>query len=191
MSPTRLKHASPFSFLRDRRGAAAVEFVLWLGVLVVPVLSAVDLGVYAMQRMQLEVAGQAAAQAAWHLCDSSTKLPATKNCTGLSAALTTAAQGTSLGSNVTIASGYPLEGYFCTDSSRALKPAGNGMTWTIGQTPPAKPANCSAVIGGSKTAPGDYIQVQVSYAYSPVFPGVSVASLLATPITRTAWMRLN
>lgn len=186
-----IKTFSKLGLIRDTRGAAAVEFVLWLGVLVVPVLSAVDLGVYAMQRMQLEIAGQATVQAAWHLCDSPTKLPATKNCTGLSTALTTAAQGTSLGSNVTISSGFPLEGYFCTDSSQALKPAGNGMTWTTGQTPPTKPANCSAVIAGSKTPPGDYIQVQVSYAYTPVFSAVSVASLLTTPITRTAWMRLS
>lgn len=178
-------------FLRDTRGAAAVEFVLWLAVLVVPLLSAVDLGVYAFQRMQLEAAGQAGAQAAWHLCDSSAKLPATKNCANLATTITQAAQTTSLGTNVTVAAGYPLEGYFCANSSQALLPAGTGMTWTVGQTPPTKPANCSAVVSGSKTAPGDYIQVKVSYAYSPVFPAVSIASLLTTPITRTAWTRLN
>jgi hypothetical protein len=183
-------HRSP-PFLRDTRGAAAAEFVLWLGVLVVPVLSAVDLGVYAFQRMQLDSAGQAAAQAAWHLCDSSAKLPATKNCAGLTTAVSAAAQSSSLGAGVSVASGSPLEGYFCTSTTQALLPAGSGMTWTVGQTPPAKPANCSAVVSGSKTAPGDYIQVTVSYNYAPVFPAVSVASLLATPITRTAWVRLN
>lgn len=181
----------PLPFLRDTRGAAAVEFVLWLAILIVPVLSAVDLGVYAFQRMQLDSAGQAGAQAAWHLCDSSAKLPATQNCTGLTTAVLTAAQATSLGTQVTVAPGYPLEGYFCTSDSQALLPAGTGMTWTVGETPPAKPANCAAVVSGSKTAPGDYIQVKVSYAYTPVFPAVSVASLLTTPIVRTAWVRLN
>jgi Flp pilus assembly protein TadG len=177
-------------FMRDTRGAAAAEFVLWLAILVVPVLSAADLGVYAMQRMQLDIAAQAGVQAAWHLCDS-TKLPAASNCTGVSSAITTAVQTTSLGSNVTVSSGYPLEGYFCTSTGQALVPASTGMTWTLGQAPPTKPADCSAVVTGSKTAPGDYIQVKVSYTYSPVFPAVSVAGLLTTPITRTAWMRLG
>jgi Flp pilus assembly protein TadG len=195
MSQLRIKFNLPGSpnarpFLRDTRGSAAAEFVLWLAVLVVPVLSAADLGVYAMQRMQLEVAAQAGAQAAWHLCDS-TKLPAASKCTGLSSAITTAVQTTTLGSNVTVSTGYPLEGYFCTSTGQALLPAGTGMTWTLAATPPAKPANCSAVVTGSTTAPGDYIQVKVTYTYSPVFPAVSIASLLTTPITRTAWMRLS
>ena len=44
---------------------------------------------------------------------------------------------------------------------------------------------------GSTTAPGDYVQVTVSYPYEPIFSQASLASLLTTPITKTAWMRLN
>ena len=40
-------------------------------------------------------------------------------------------------------------------------------------------------------APGDYVQVTASYPYEPIFSQASVASLLTTPITKTAWMRLN
>jgi hypothetical protein len=128
-------------------------------------------------------------QTAWHLCDSSTKLPATKNCTGLTSAMTTAAQSTSLGAGVTLAVGSPVEGYYCTDASNVLQPVTS--TWTVGETPPAKPANCSAAVPSSKTAPGDYIQVTVKYTYAPVFTGVSIAGLLAGEKTRTAWMRLS
>jgi len=39
--------------------------------------------------------------------------------------------------------------------------------------------------------PGDYVLITVSYTYTPVFAAVSIASVLASPITRTAWMRLG
>jgi hypothetical protein len=31
----------------------------------------------------------------------------------------------------------------------------------------------------------------VSYSYAPLFRGLSVGSLLTTPITQTTWLRLN
>ena len=177
-------------FLADLRGAAAAEFVLWVAILTVPVLSAVDIGVYAFQRMQLEIAAQAAVQTAWHVCNKTTLLPAVKNCAGLSAAMTSAAQGTSLGTTVTITTTPVSEGYYCVNASNKLVLV--GTTATFGATPAAPaPFDCHTVIALSTAKPGDYIQVTASYAYAPVFPGVSVASLLTTPITRTAKMRLN
>lgn len=172
-------------YLQEARGAAAAEFVLWLAVVIVPILSVVDLGVFAFQRMQLDLAGQAAVQAAWHVCDDGTKLPATTKCAGLSDAILVAAQSTSLGDGVTVDSGSPVEGYFCANGSNTLTQIGS--TWTVGETPPDSRPACA----GSATPAGDYIQVTVKYTYVPVFTGVSIASLLAGEKTRTAWMRLS
>jgi Flp pilus assembly protein TadG len=176
-------------FVRDTRGAAAAEFVLWLAVLGVPLLSVVDLGVFALQKMQLELASQASVQTAWHRCDTPAKLPATRNCTGLASAMATAAQSTSLGTAVTIAEGSPVEGYYCTDGGGPLQVV--GATGTIASPLTATRPNCSTVTTGSTTPAGDYIKVTVNYTYTPVFAGVSIASLLPTTITRTAWMRLS
>lgn len=189
MTMRRPKPGKP-GFLRDTRGAAASEFVLWLGLLIFPLLSAVDVGVYIFQKMQLEIAAQAAVQAAWSSCDEGSKLPAVENCGDLSGIITTAAQSTSLGSYVTVVAGSPVENYYCVDDLGDLLPV--GTDGTIG-SPPTKPTpfTCASVIGGSTTEPADYIRVTVSFDYTPVFPGVSVVSLLETPITRTAWMRLS
>ena len=150
--------------------------------LVVGVLNATDLGYYMYQRMEVENAAQAGAQAAWKTCyDQSTMLPATTNCSGLNAAITTAIHSTSLGAAVTLASGYPAEGYYCVNSSNVLQSVG---------TTSSKPSDCSAA-GSSTTAPGDYIQVQVNYNYSPLF-GISVMSASGiTSISMTSWMLLG
>jgi Flp pilus assembly protein TadG len=182
----------PLRFLKDTNGAAAAEFVLWLSLLIIPILSVVDLGVFAMQRMQVDVASQAAVQAAWRLCDTPAKLePASDNCPGLADAITAGAQSTTLGTAVSVASGSPLDGYYCAASDSTLKPAGSGMSWIIGATAPKKPGDCKAVTTGSKTAPGEWVQVTVNFTYAPVFSSVSVASLLPTTISRTAWIRLS
>jgi len=180
----------PRSFWRDTHGSAAVEFVLWLGVLTLPMMNAVDLGMYVFQKMQVQIAAQSAAQGVWRLCDKPTKLPAVQNCDDLAATIQTGAQSTSLGPLVTVAAGAPVEGYYCVNSAGALQLV--GAAGSPG-SPPTKPSpfNCSSVISGSTTKPGDYVQVTVSYAYAPVFSRVSMASLLTTPITRTAWMRLS
>lgn len=171
-------------FLADVRGAAAAEFVLWVAMLLVPMLSAVDIGVYAFNKMQLEISAQAAVQAAWHLCDTTAKLPAVANCTGLQTAMVTAAQSTSLGTGVTLASGNPVEGYYCVSGSTLNS---FGTTATVGGTPTKTAATCT----GTTTPPSDYIKVTVNYTYTPVFSGLSIMSLLDTSITRTAWMRLR
>jgi Flp pilus assembly protein TadG len=176
-------------FLRDCRGAAAAEFVLWLAVLGVPLLSVVDLGVFAFQRMQLDAAGQASVQTAWKLCDTTAKLPATRNCPGLAAAMTAAAQSSPLGTAVTVDSASPVEGYYCANGSNSLQVV--GATGTIASPLTATRPTCTTVTSGSTTAAGDYIKVTVNYPYTPVFTGVSIARLLPSTITRTAWMRLS
>lgn len=177
-------------FIRETKGAAAVEFVLWLAVLVLPLLNAVDLGIYVFQKMQLQMAAQAASHAVWRSCDRSTKLPAVTNCSGLATTILTAAQSTTLGTAVTVVSGSPTEGYYCINSAGALVAV--GTTGTLGSAPTKpSPFTCATQVSGSTTAPGDYVQVTVSYPYEPVFGNVSMASLLTTPITKTTWMRMN
>jgi Flp pilus assembly protein TadG len=175
---------------RDERGVAALEFALVGTFLVVGLLNAVDVGYYTYQRMAVENAAQVGAQAAWKNCsDPSTMLPATVNCTtangaaaDLSSAITAAIQSSSLGTSITLVSGYPAEGYYCINTS--------GMLQAVGSLS-SKPSNCSAA-GNSALSPGDYIQVGVTYTYAPLFPGISVMGASGiTAITATAWMRLG
>jgi Flp pilus assembly protein TadG len=175
-------------FLGDSAGAAAVEFVLWLAVLIVPLFSAVDIGAYAFKKMQVQIAGQGAVQAVWHACNDTTKWPATQNCPTLLTTITRAAQGSSLGTDVTVASADVVEGYYCADASRALVAV--GATGTIASPLTGPAPTCTTVTAGSTTTAGDYIKVTVSYTYAPLFTGLSVASILGTSITHTAWMRL-
>ena len=170
-------------FRRDTRGVAAVEFALGSLVLIIGVLNAVDVGLYAFQRMEVDSAAQAGAQAAWAKCfDTTAMLPATKNCAGLNDAITTAIQGTSLGGDVALASGFPSEGYYCATASGSLQSVGSLAV---------KPADCTAA-GSPGVGPGDYVQVGVSFPYAPLFPGLSVMGVLGiTSITTTSWMRLG
>jgi Flp pilus assembly protein TadG len=165
----------------DMQGTAAIEFALAGMLLVVGLLNAVDFSYYMYHRMQVENAAQAGAQAAWKTCNQTTMLPATQNCPGLTAAITTAIQSTSLGTSVRLASGYPSEGYYCANASNQLQSVGSISD---------EPADCSAA-GNSNTSPGDYIQVQATYKYAPLF-GISVMSGSGiTSINKTSWMRLN
>jgi Flp pilus assembly protein TadG len=171
-------------FWRDTRGAAAVEFVLTLTLLTLPTLNVIDLGLYAYERMQVETAAQAAVQAAWHACATSTQLP-TANCTGVAATMLTAAQSTSLSTNVTLPT--VVEGYYCSNGSGGLALVGSTGTTS---TAPTGAGTCTSVIAGSTTAPGDYIQATASAAYAPLFGSLSLLPLPST-ISRTAWLRLD
>jgi Flp pilus assembly protein TadG len=170
------------AFPQDACATAAIEFAGAAMFLVMGLLNATDLGYYMYQRMEVENAAHAGAQAAWKTCyDQSSMLPATENCPGLNGAITTAIQSTSLGNAVALASGYPTEGYYCVNSSNVLQSVGSLS---------AKPSDCSAA-GSSTTSPGDYVQVEVTYAYSPLF-AVSVMGLSSVrSIIKTSWMLLG
>lgn len=169
-------------FGRDAQATAAIEFGGAASLLILGALNAIDLGYYMYNRLQVENAAQVGAQAAWLTCsDQSRDLPATVNCSGLNAAITAAIQSTSLGANVSLASGYPSEGYYCINSSNALQSVGSLS---------AKPSNCSAA-GNANASPGDYVQVGVTYSFAPLF-GLSVMSTWGVKsITATTWMRLS
>ena len=171
------------SYRADVGGVAAVEFAIAAAILLVAMLNAVDVGLYEYRRMELENAAQVGAQAAWKTCyDTSTMLPATQNCPSLTSAITGAVQSTSLGSAVNLASGYPTEGYFCVNSS--------GVLQSVGTVDSPRPANCSAA-GNSSTSPGDYLQIGVTYSYSPLFPTSVISIWGMSSIQMTTWMRLG
>jgi len=164
----------------DERGVAAIEFGLFVVFLALGLANVTDVSIYIHQRMQVENATQAAAQAAWKTCDLA-QLPATTNCPGLANAVQNAIQSTSLGTRVSLVSGSPSEGYYCVNSSNALQYVSDVSS---------KPADCTAA-GMSSLQPGDYIQVQATFSYAPLFPRLSVASAFAAQINRTAIMRLG
>jgi Flp pilus assembly protein TadG len=168
-------------FRSDARGVAAIEFAFFAGLLAVGMLNVTDIAVYVYQRMQVEYATQAAVQAAWKTCSTDQQLPATKNCSGLNTALQAAVRSTSLGTGVSLQSGSPSEAYYCANSSNMLQYM-SGVD--------SKPADCTAA-GAPGLLPGDYITITTTFAYAPLFPGITVAGNFATPITKTATMRLE
>jgi Flp pilus assembly protein TadG len=168
-------------FGMDSRGVAAVEFAIIASALGMVVLNVADISLFLFDQLEVENATQMGAQAAVATCPY-TSLPATVNCSGLSSAVTAAVHATSLASAPSIVSGYPAEAYYCVNGSGALT--------NVGAVTAAEPADCTAA-GSSTTKPGDYLQVRVTYTFSPLFTGISVASLLPTTITNTAWVRLS
>jgi Flp pilus assembly protein TadG len=168
------------AFRVDQRGVAAIEFGIFAIFLSLTLANVADVSIYVYQRMQAENATQVAAQAAWKTCDSS-KLPATTNCPGLATAIQNAIKSTSLGTSVSLVSGSPSEGYYCVNSLNALQHVSDISS---------KPADCTAA-GMPSLQPGDYIQVQTTFSYAPLFPGLSITGTFPTPINRTAMMRLG
>ncbi len=159
----------------DERAAAALEVVIWVSVLAIPILNIVDVGFYLFQKMQLEYSTQAAARAVWTKCDL-VYLPATTRCTGVNTAVTNAAQAASSLTTAVTAS-ITSEGYYCQVGSSLVS---TGTPLAAGTT------TCA---NGARS--GDYVQITGSYTYTPLFRGVSVTSYLTTPITKTVWARLN
>ncbi len=189
--PSRLKPGSPMKLAlefigrareiwTDQRGVAAIEFGFFSIFLSLALVNVADVSIYIYQRMQAENATQVAAQAAWKACDLS-QLPATTNCAGLATAIQNALGSTSLGTRVSLISGSPAEGYYCVNASNTLQYVSDVSS---------KPADCAAA-GMPSLQPGDYIQVQTTFPYAPLFPGLSITGTFATPINRTAIMRLG
>jgi Flp pilus assembly protein TadG len=170
------------SYRAAQGGAAAAEFALVLLFLAIPILNVVDFGTYVYDRMELDNAAQITVQTAWAECASTGNVPALSNCTGLTSAITTAAHSTSMGSGVSVSS--TTEDYCCPGASALDCSDGSVASYATTAVP-----NCPSGEGGNP--PGDYIFVTVSYTYSPLYPSVSLASVLTTPITRTAYMRLS
>lgn len=169
--------------LKDKSGLATIEFAVCSTALVLGLLNGVEFARWYYQKMEVANAVHAAAHAAWNACDTK-HLPAKTNCTGLTAAITSGLQSTSLGSGVTLAStSYPSEGYYCLTSAGALKQeaAYNGT----------KPSNCSAE-GDSAHTPGDYLVISGKATFAPMFGSkITVGSIMPTTLTATSTIRLQ
>jgi len=167
----------------DQRGVAAIEFGIFAPLLFLALANVMDVTMYLYQRMQVQNATEVAAQAAWKTCDL-TVLPPTTDCSTLAASVTAvqnALASTSLGTSVALVSGSPTVGYYCVNSSNALQ-----YVSAIS----SKPADCTAA-GTPSLQPGYYIQVQTTYTYTPIFPGMSISGTLPTPINSASLMRLG
>lgn len=167
----------------EEAGAAAAEFAMFIVFLVPLLLNLIDLGYYVYVRMQVENAAQSGAQAAWANCS---KDPASAtNCPNLSTAVTSAVQSTNLGTGVTwtnsanMWSGTPPGvTFYCPNS------ATNSLVQQNAKTPA-----CSSTTS-TGTAPGTYAKISVSYTFTPIFSGATIASLLPATITSTTYQRL-
>jgi Flp pilus assembly protein TadG len=160
-------------------GNVLLEFALVAPILLVLIVNIADFARLIWAQMQVEYSAQMGAQAAYKSCSTGI-LPAKTNCTALGNAVLTAIRSTSLGSAVTLTSGYPTETYYCV-SDTSLQPVGTYYT-------PPNPFDCTAA-GDPTAKPGDYIGVNVSYAYTPTFAGLSLAS--ARTLTGNSIERLN
>ena len=150
------------------------------GFLSIAVLNVADIAQFYFAKIQVNDATQMGVQAAWATCDLN-HIPASVKCPSMSAAVTRAVQSTSLGTAVSVQSGYPAEGYYCVNSSGALQYMSDVNS---------PPADCTAA-GVSTTVPADYVKVQTTYNFSPLFSGISIASAFPSAITATAWVRLG
>lgn len=168
-------------WLLDDRGNALIELAFVAPILVVLLLNLFDFSSLIWARMETDYSAQVGAQAALKTC-AGRSLPTMSNgnCPNLTTAITTAIQSTSLGTAVSLASGYPTETYYCT--------SGTTLTSVGTYSSPPSPLDCSSA-GNSGVTPGDYIQIQVTYSYTPAFPGLSLAS--NQTLTGTALERLQ
>src|SRR5260370_3298561 len=166
----------------DQRGVAAVEFGLFAIFLSLALVNVTDVSIYIYQRIQPENPTEVAAQAAWKACDL-TVLPPTTDCSTdpYKTAVQNALGSTSLTTRVALVSGSPSVGYYCVNSSNALQ-----YVSAIS----SKPADCTAA-GTPSLQPGYYIQVQTTFTYTPIFPGLSISSTLPNPINSASLMRLG
>jgi Flp pilus assembly protein TadG len=164
----------------DIRGLAAIEFALIASFLAMAILNVVDVSVFLFDRLEANNATQMGAQAVWQTCDLN-HLPVTSKCPAMSAAVTAAVQSSSLGTAVQLQTGSPTDGFYCVSTGGTLQYVSDYS---------APPANCFAA-GNSGAAPAEYVQVQTTYTYAPVFPGLSVVSILPTAIASSSWVRLH
>jgi hypothetical protein len=149
------------------------------GFLAFAVLNVADVSSFFIDELQVHEATQMGVQAAWATCDLN-HVPATTKCPNMNSAVTAAIHSTSLGSSVTLVSGSPSEGFYCVNS-------GGNLQYMADVSSP--PNDCSGA-GNGGVPPADYVEVQTTYTYTPIFGGASVASLLPSTITSTSWVRL-
>lgn len=167
----------------DNSGLATIEFALASTALTVGLLNGLEVARWSLQKMEVANAVHSATLSVWNACDTK-HLPAKTKCTGLTTAITNGLQTTSLGTSVTLATGYPTEGYYCVNST-------TGVLTKVADYSATKPADCSAQ-GDATHSPGDYVVIQATYAYTPLIGGhLTVGSTLQSTLTSTGYIRLQ
>jgi Flp pilus assembly protein TadG len=171
------------SFRDDHRGVAGIEFALVAGVLCILLLNVIEVARYAYTVRQVQNAAQIGAQAIWKACDPVKELPATTQCASLNNVITLAITSTTLGDGVKLQVNSPMEAYYCLSNANALIPdAGISLA--------NKPTNCNTIAGAQAGQPGDYIRVDVTYDYKPLFLDFTVGKLFGSTISKSTFMRL-
>jgi Flp pilus assembly protein TadG len=201
----------PGHFARGERGAAAVELVLILGLMTIPLFNVIDMAFYAYNSMQTQNAAQMAVQAAFSNCNTSNSLPASTTCYGSNSAnnmtlydvVNQGLQESALGATATLNSSQVVDGYFCSTSANVLTPVGTlgyayADTGLVGASPSSSDTapsdtstTCGAGFADSSASPGEYVTVTVTHNYTSIIPWASVTSLLPSPMTATAYARLD
>ena len=167
----------------DSSGMATIEFALATTILMLGLLNGLELARFSHQKMELKQAVHSAVHAAWNACDTR-RLPAKTNCPGLTTAISNGLQSTSLGTSVSLSANYPAEAYYCLNSSGALR--------KVAEYNETKPADCTAVVSGDTRKPADYLTVQATYTYTPMFGAkLTFGNLMATTLTSTSLIRLQ
>jgi len=164
---------------RSEDGVAAIELSMVGAMFCFGILNVAELSRYAFCEMQDSTATQMGVAAALAACDVA-HLPATQNCSGLNAAVTTAVQSTSLGTKVTL-NGPLSEGYYCVSGTGALTSVGG---------PTSPPSDCSGA-NNAAGKPALYLKLATSYTYTPMFGSVTVVGALPHQFNRTAWTRMQ
>jgi Flp pilus assembly protein TadG len=162
----------------ERSGSAAIELAVIGSILAVAAMNAAEVGRYAVYSNAVGSATQAGAEAALVACDTA-HTPATTNCPNLTTAVTTAIQGTALGTQVSL-SGPITEGFYCLNGSNQLVYMADVSN---------QPADCSSV-GQPTLRSVLYLQVSTTYAYQAMFPQLTMVRAFPQAITRTSWMRM-
>lgn len=170
-------------FLRDNRGAVAVETALVSGFLTILIAQVLDFGWYVYCAVQVKMAAQAAAAEAAVVCSTSTLLPAKTNCgSDIKTKMQAAANQVSIGGSITIADADFNEGYYCHNPG-----ANNALVMKSSYT--SKPADCTPY--SATEIPADFVTAKVSYTFRPAFPGLSAISYVGGAMTSTGWMRVG
>jgi Flp pilus assembly protein TadG len=165
------------AYVRSEDGVSAVEFAIWTAVLAPMLVSVIDLGIYAYDKVQVANASQSAVQAGWAYWNANcTSLATTTACdtansSGFSTAVKRAIPQASALRVTAPASVVPgsSEGSYCANTSGKLVTTGCPTGWVKGY----------------------YYALTVTYTYHALFGSASVASLLPATISQTSWTRLK
>ncbi len=169
-----------FRLAPDNRGAATVEFALIFGILIVVMLNGIEIARWYNSKMELDNATEMAVQAVTTTCDS-THLPASTACPTFKTVISTALASTSLGALVVQTSGSPADSYYCLNAAGQL----------VFLSSVATPQTTCTAAGNANLVPSEYVNIQATYSYTPIFSAVTIGSLLPSSLKSFAMIRLK